>query len=59
MSAPRELRAEVTPPRHSPAPTSSGVPGAATSAAFTDGDAVDSAVAMATVPSSTPSTGIR
>lgn len=58
MSAPSPDRPEVTPPRTPRCATGPSEPAAATSAALTDGDAVDSAVAMATVPISTASTGM-
>ena len=58
MSAPRLLRPDVTPPSAPRQGTQAVVPVAATRAPFTAGDAAASAVAMATVPSSTPSTGM-
>ena len=63
MSAPSWLRPEVTSPSLRPAPTQPPLlarvmPGVETSRSLTASEVVASAVAIAAVPMSTPSTGI-
>src|ERR1700710_1247163 len=58
MSAPSWLRPDAMPPWAFPAPTHVGVPVVSTSSCLTEGDVVDSSVAIAAVPTRMPSTGM-
>ena len=58
MSAPSWLRPDAMPPDAWPAPTQSVVPGVSTSSCLTSGAVVASSVAIAAVPTSTPSSGM-